>query len=75
MNVRVNCIVPDWIATERALAQLERMTPAERAAAPVPRPPEEIADVVVDLVEDDTLAGRVMVLWPGQPPRLLPRDG
>jgi NAD(P)-dependent dehydrogenase (short-subunit alcohol dehydrogenase family) len=75
MNVRVNCIVPDWIATERALAELERMTPAERAAAPVPRPPEEIADVVVDLVEDDTLAGRVMVLWPGQPPRLLTREG
>ncbi|MGN6760079.1 MAG: SDR family NAD(P)-dependent oxidoreductase, partial [Leifsonia sp.] len=47
MNVRVNCIVPDWIATERALAELERMTPAERAAAPVPRPPEEIADAVV----------------------------
>ena len=34
INVRVNCVVPDWIATERALEELARMTPAERVAAP-----------------------------------------
>lgn len=71
MNVRVNCIIPDWIETERTLEELERMAPAQRAAAPVSRPPDEIAD----LVEDVTLAGRVMVLWPGQPPRLLAPEG
>jgi NAD(P)-dependent dehydrogenase (short-subunit alcohol dehydrogenase family) len=71
MNVRVNCIVPDWIATERAREELARMTSAERAAMPVPRPPEEIAAAVVDLVHDEDLAGRVMVMWPGERPRLL----
>jgi hypothetical protein len=30
MNVRVNCIVPDWIATDRAHGELERITAAER---------------------------------------------
>jgi NAD(P)-dependent dehydrogenase (short-subunit alcohol dehydrogenase family) len=71
MNVRVNCIVPDWIATERALDELARMTAAERAVAPAPRPPEDIAAAVVELVLDDDPAGRVMVMWPGERPRLL----
>jgi NAD(P)-dependent dehydrogenase (short-subunit alcohol dehydrogenase family) len=70
-GVRVNCVVPDWIATDRALDELERMTAAEREAAPVPRPPEEIAAAVADLARDDALAGRVLVMWPGEPPRLL----
>ena len=71
MNVRVNCIVPDWIATERALDELAHMAPAERAAAPTPRPPEEIAVAVVEFVRDEDHAGRVMVMWPGEPPHLL----
>jgi NAD(P)-dependent dehydrogenase (short-subunit alcohol dehydrogenase family) len=71
INVRVNCVVPDWIATERALEELVRMTPAERAAAPTPRPPEGIAAAVVDLIRDEDHSGRVMVMWPGEPPRLL----
>jgi NAD(P)-dependent dehydrogenase (short-subunit alcohol dehydrogenase family) len=71
INVRVNCVVPDWIATERALEELAGMTPAERAAAPTPRPPEEIAAAVADFVQDEDNSGRVMVMWPGEPPRLL----
>lgn len=70
-NVRVNCVVPDWIATRRALEQLARMTPVQRAAMPAPRPPEEVAGAVVDFVRDEDLAGRVMVMWPGEPARLL----
>jgi NAD(P)-dependent dehydrogenase (short-subunit alcohol dehydrogenase family) len=71
MNVRVNCVVPDWIETERATEELARMTPDERAATPAPLPPEAVADAVVELIRDDELTGRVMVLWPGEPPRLL----
>jgi 3-oxoacyl-[acyl-carrier protein] reductase len=71
MNVRVNCVVPDWIATEQAREELARMTPAERAAMPVPRPPEEVAGAVVEFVRDEDLTGRVMVMWPGKPARLL----
>jgi NAD(P)-dependent dehydrogenase (short-subunit alcohol dehydrogenase family) len=60
-GVRVNCVVPGWIATERAAAELAAMTPAERAVAPIPVPMDEVADAVVELVRDDTAAGRVMV--------------
>jgi NAD(P)-dependent dehydrogenase (short-subunit alcohol dehydrogenase family) len=71
MNVRVNCVVPDWIATERAREELARMTPSERAATPAPRPPEEVADAVVDCIRDERLTGRALVMWPGEPARLL----
>lgn len=59
-GVRMNCVVPGWIATERAEAELAAMTPAERAAAPIPVPMDEVADAVVELVRDDTAAGRVV---------------
>jgi NAD(P)-dependent dehydrogenase (short-subunit alcohol dehydrogenase family) len=71
MRVRVNCVAPDWIATERAVAELAAMTPVERAAAPQPVPMDEIAAVVLDLARDETLAGRVVVLMGGELPRLL----
>jgi NAD(P)-dependent dehydrogenase (short-subunit alcohol dehydrogenase family) len=71
MNVRVNCVVPDWIATERAQEELAGMTPAQRAAAPVPIAMEEVADAVIDLARDDSLAGRVVVIRGGEPRRLL----
>jgi uncharacterized protein YbbK (DUF523 family) len=71
MGVRVSCVVPDCIAPERALAEVEAMTPEQRAAAPVPRPPAEIADAVAAFVRDEGLSGRVLVMWPGEPPRLL----
>jgi NAD(P)-dependent dehydrogenase (short-subunit alcohol dehydrogenase family) len=71
MGVRVNCVVPDWIATDRALEELARMTDEERAVAPEPLPLELVTGAVVELLRDDALAGRVMVLWGGEPPRLL----
>ncbi len=61
-GVRVNCVVPGWIATERAVAELDAMSAAERAAAPVPIPMDEIADAVVRLVRDDRAAGSVTVI-------------
>jgi NAD(P)-dependent dehydrogenase (short-subunit alcohol dehydrogenase family) len=74
MGVRVNCIVPDWIETERARSELARMTSAERAAALAPLPPGAVPDAVVALVRDDSLAGRVMLLLSDAPPRLLDRS-
>ena len=71
MGVRVNCVVPDWILTERAQAELKAMTEAERAAAPEPLPMEDVAAAVVRLIRDDALAGRVLGLRGGAPPRLL----
>jgi NAD(P)-dependent dehydrogenase (short-subunit alcohol dehydrogenase family) len=73
MGVRVNCVVPDWVLTDRAKAELAAMTPDERAAAPEPVALEDLAEAVMAFVGDETLAGRVVVLRGGTPPRLLPR--
>jgi NAD(P)-dependent dehydrogenase (short-subunit alcohol dehydrogenase family) len=71
MRVRVSCVVPDWIETERAREELARMTSAQRAATPAPLPPNAVPDAVVALARDDEAAGRVVVLRPGEPPRVL----
>jgi NAD(P)-dependent dehydrogenase (short-subunit alcohol dehydrogenase family) len=63
--VRVNCIVPDWVATER-------VTPAERATTPPPIPLADVAEGVLRLIRDDSLSGRSLLLLRGQPPRVLP---
>ncbi len=47
------------------------MPPDERTASPAPLAMDAVADAVVTLARDDRLAGRVMVLWGGEPPRLL----
>jgi NAD(P)-dependent dehydrogenase (short-subunit alcohol dehydrogenase family) len=73
MNVRVNCVVPDWIGTDRARAELAAMSPAERAAAPPLLDPDDIARQVIALARDESAAGRVMVMRGGEPPRLLGR--
>ena len=70
-DVRVNCIVPDWIATDRARGELERMTAAERTAAGPLVPMADIAAAVIAFVGDDELAGRVVLLRGGRPRRFL----
>jgi NAD(P)-dependent dehydrogenase (short-subunit alcohol dehydrogenase family) len=70
-GIRVNCVVPDWIATERAQTELAGMTERERAALPDPVAMDAVADAVVRFVRDDTLAGRVVVLRGTEPPRML----
>jgi NAD(P)-dependent dehydrogenase (short-subunit alcohol dehydrogenase family) len=69
-GVRVNCVVPDWIATPSSLALAAALSPEERALRHVPdemTPPEAIAGAVAGLVADDSLAGRVLVCWCGAP--------
>jgi NAD(P)-dependent dehydrogenase (short-subunit alcohol dehydrogenase family) len=71
MNVRVNCIVPGWIETDRARNELERMTRAERAAAGPLVPMTDVAAAVIAFIGDDHLAGRVVLLRGGRPRRFL----
>jgi NAD(P)-dependent dehydrogenase (short-subunit alcohol dehydrogenase family) len=72
-GVRVNCIVPNWIGTDEVFSEIAAMSPEERAEVPDDlTKPEEIADLAVKLVEDESLAGRVFVWWTGEPPRALP---
>ena len=47
---RVSCLVPGWIRTERAEAELAAMTPDERAAAPEPITLDALAAAVLQLI-------------------------
>jgi NAD(P)-dependent dehydrogenase (short-subunit alcohol dehydrogenase family) len=74
-NVRVNCIVPNWISTDEVLAEIAAMSPEERTEVPEElTPPEEIAEAVVRFIEDDTHAGRVLIVWSGEPEVLVSLD-
>jgi len=73
-NIRVNCVIPHWIRTPEVLEEIEALPPEERAKVPDLTPPQEIADAVLTLVRDDSLAGRVMICWCGEPRRLIPND-
>src|SRR5262249_22552208 len=73
-DIRVNCLAPGWIAAGGALQYWESLTPAERVARDVPSrllTTDQIADTVVRLAGDRSLAGRVAVWWSDDPtPRL-----
>jgi NAD(P)-dependent dehydrogenase (short-subunit alcohol dehydrogenase family) len=74
--VSVTCICPDWVETEAVKRSVAAMTPEERAATvPGLVPVEEIADLIVGLARDETLAGRVLVRWADEDgARLLPQN-
>jgi NAD(P)-dependent dehydrogenase (short-subunit alcohol dehydrogenase family) len=63
-GVRVSCVVPNWILTDRARGELAAMTPEERERAPGTIPLDVVCDAVVELIEADDSAGRVVVLEP-----------
>jgi NAD(P)-dependent dehydrogenase (short-subunit alcohol dehydrogenase family) len=68
-RVRVNCVVPDWVATERGIAEREALPVEERGPEQIPL--RTLTDAVVRLIEDDTLAGRVLLLERERLPELL----
>jgi len=76
-NVRVNCLVPGWVAVPEVKAYYDALTPAERRDRRIPprlTTLEEVTGAVVALITDETLAGRVLVMWSGQQPGLIPAE-
>jgi NAD(P)-dependent dehydrogenase (short-subunit alcohol dehydrogenase family) len=70
-GIRVNCVCPYTVATEavlRTIAEADELPPPLQATL---LDPEEVADAVLRFVRDDSLAGRVLVLYGGEPPRLI----
>lgn len=74
-GIRVNCVCPDWVDTPAVQRSLAAMTPERRASVPALVPAEEIAEIVLDLIRDDSLAGRIVARFADEDgPRLLAPD-
>jgi NAD(P)-dependent dehydrogenase (short-subunit alcohol dehydrogenase family) len=71
-GVRVNCVCPHTVATDAVLRELQSRSLDEIA----PPPPtildvDEVVAAVRLMIEDDSLAGRVLLLVGGEEPRYL----
>lgn len=67
-NIRVNCLVPHWVAVPEVKAYWDTLTPEERGAKNVPPKLielDEVAQAIIRLITDDRLVGRVLILWDG----------
>jgi NAD(P)-dependent dehydrogenase (short-subunit alcohol dehydrogenase family) len=74
-GIRVNCVCPHTVATEAVRGTIAKLRREGRALPwdleGVLLEPEEVAAAVAELIQDETLAGRIMVCRGGEPPRLL----
>ena len=79
LNIRVNCIAPNWVATEKVRSLVPQLTAEQRADWWVPdmdemATPEDIADAVLQLIQDDSLCGRAMLYGKRGKKWLVPAD-
>jgi len=74
-GIRVNCVCPHTVGTPAVRGRIAEL---EADGEELPKPlqdvllePEEVADAVLDLIRDESMAGRVVVLVGGEKPKLL----
>ena len=67
-------MVPQWIETDEVKQEIAALSQQARANVPRLLKPSQVADAVIELVEDDTLAGRTLVMWCEEVPRLIDAD-
>jgi NAD(P)-dependent dehydrogenase (short-subunit alcohol dehydrogenase family) len=73
-KIRVNCVIPGWIASHEVATYVASVSPAERQSRGVPKTLitlEQMADAVLGLITDPTLAGRLLLYANDEPPRLI----
>lgn len=71
-GVRVNCLAPDWIATEQAQREFGKLSDEERRRTKEPIPLRVICDHVMEYIRDDSVAGTVTVIGPDHVAQRLP---
>jgi NAD(P)-dependent dehydrogenase (short-subunit alcohol dehydrogenase family) len=73
-NIRVNCLIPGWIASDEVAAYIATVPAAERAARGVPKTLislDQVADEVLRLATDERLAGRLLLMRNDERPALV----
>ncbi len=77
-RIRVNCVVPDWIATPEVKSYWDALKPDERVPPAIPNvltTLNEVADAVFRVATDESIAGRALIWWSGRQPFWLPYSG
>jgi acetoacetyl-CoA reductase len=73
-RIHVNCIAPGWIATDSVRHIWESLTIEDRKTRGMPSrllTTDQVSEAVLRLAEDRTLAGRVLVWWSEDAPRVV----
>jgi NAD(P)-dependent dehydrogenase (short-subunit alcohol dehydrogenase family) len=73
-NIRVNCLIPGWIASDEVAEYVATVAAAERAARGVPKTLislDQVADAVLRLATDEKLAGRLLLMRNDEAPALI----
>jgi NAD(P)-dependent dehydrogenase (short-subunit alcohol dehydrogenase family) len=74
-NIRTNCVIPDWVATDEVRVYWETLTPEQRRSERIPQTLtqlDEISRAVSRLITDESLYGRLLVWWSDGKPGLVP---
>jgi NAD(P)-dependent dehydrogenase (short-subunit alcohol dehydrogenase family) len=71
-NIRVSCIAPGMVDTPSSRRDRAKMSEEQRAQLPTVLAADEVAEAIVDLLADESSAGRIVYWESGdEPPRLL----